>query len=99
MDGYFFYEAPCFDDDEVVITPEGLTTEGALAKQKAHGNRVTVPSFQIYQNPTIKLSEVKSRRFDVIDRAVQKARAEIMKQEDDRIFQALDGIFSGNKDI
>lgn len=38
------------------------------------------------------------RRFSVIDRAVQKARQDIMNQEDDAIFAALDAA-SGNKDI
>ena len=41
----------------------------------------------------------RKRRFHVIDRAVRKARREIMEQEDARIFQALDDVFeikSGN---
>jgi hypothetical protein len=44
------------------------------------------------------------RRFNVIDRAVQKARQEIMAQEDAAIFKAMDSIFdirfadSGNKE-
>jgi hypothetical protein len=30
--------------------------------------RVTIPEFEIYSNPTIRISEVKQRRFNVIDR-------------------------------
>jgi hypothetical protein len=37
------------------------------------------------------------RRFNVIDRAVQKARQEIMAQEDAAIFAILDGIAKGDK--
>ena len=38
----------------------------------------------------MRIAEVKRRRFNVIDRAVQKARQEMMAQEDANIFQALD---------
>jgi hypothetical protein len=39
----------------------------------------------------------KRRRFNVIDRAVQKARQEIMAQEDAAIFAILDGIICDRK--
>ena len=46
-------------------------------------------------------SGVKRRRFNVIDRAVQKARWEIMAQEDVDMFKVSNSIFvieeSGNK--
>jgi hypothetical protein len=41
-------------------------------------------------NPTVRISEVKRRRFNVIDRAQQKARQEIQAQEDANIFSAID---------
>jgi hypothetical protein len=52
--------------------------------------RITFPQFELYSNPTIKLSDVKRRRFNIIDRKVQKARQEIMAQEDSMIFDILD---------
>ena len=54
------------------------------------GDRVTVPEFEIVSNPTVRIAEVKRRRFNVIDRAQQKARQEIQAQEDANIFAALD---------
>lgn len=57
-------------------------------------NRVTVPQFQIFNNPTIKISDVKSRRFNIIDRNVRKAKQQIMAQEDASIFEALENIWS-----
>jgi hypothetical protein len=54
-------------------------------------NTVTLPTFDIVSNPTVRLSDVR-RRFNLIDRAVQKARQEIMAQEDSSIFDALDKI-------
>ena len=39
---------------------------------------------------SVRIAEVKRRRFNVIDRAVQKARQEIMAQEDANVFAAID---------
>lgn len=36
--------------------------------------RVTFPTFELYSNPSIKISNVKRRRFDLIDRHIQKAK-------------------------
>lgn len=54
--------------------------------------RVMLPTFEIYSNPTIKIADVKQRRFDLIDRNVQAARRQLMSQEDTKIFEALDKI-------
>lgn len=54
--------------------------------------RVRIPPFEIYSSPTISIKDVKRRRFNVIDRAVQKARQQLMSQEDDLVFQAMDAL-------
>lgn len=80
-------KATQFQHDEVIISPNGKINR----KSKGlGGRRVVVPTFEVFNNPTIRISEVKRRRFDVIDRAVQKARQEIMAQEDEAIFKAID---------
>lgn len=35
------------------------------------GQRVFAPTFEIYKNPTIRLSDIKSRRFSLIDRNIK----------------------------
>lgn len=42
--------------------------------EKVFGERVTIPEFELYSNPTVRISEVKQRRFNVIDRAPNKLR-------------------------
>jgi hypothetical protein len=54
--------------------------------------RVRIPPFEVYNSPSIKLSDVKRRRFKVIDWAVQKTRQQLMSQEDDLMFQAMDAL-------
>lgn len=56
------------------------------------GRRVVIPSFEIFSSPKIRISDIKQRRFNIIDRAVTKARQQIMAQEDEDIFKALDDL-------
>ena len=50
------------------------------APSKIFGNRVVVPEFEISANPTIRISEVKRRRFNVIDRAIAPRKFRITAQ-------------------
>jgi hypothetical protein len=54
------------------------------------GDRITVPTFEIVSHPKIRFSEIKQRRFSIIDRAQQRAKAEVMAEEDGIIFGAID---------
>lgn len=54
--------------------------------------KVVFPTFNIVSNPTIRTSEVKSHSFDAIDAIDRTARQQIMNQEDDAVFQALDNL-------
>jgi hypothetical protein len=65
-----------------------ITSRGKVAIK----NRVRIPPFEVYSSPSININEVKRRRFNIIDRAVQKARQQLMSQEDDSIFQAMDAL-------
>lgn len=80
-----------FQHNRLIIRSNGKPFRGR------HG-QVVIPDFEVYSSPTIKIGEVKRRRFNVIDRAVQKARRQLMSREDERIFKALDSLGnSGNK--
>jgi hypothetical protein len=64
-----------------------ITKDGKAGK---NNDRVIIPPFEVFSSPTIKIDEVKRRRFNLIDRSVQKARQQIMSRTDDAIFRALD---------
>jgi hypothetical protein len=56
-----------FEHDVINIDDrDNIGTDSHL--NRVFGRRVTVPEFELYANPTIKISEVKRRRFNVIDR-------------------------------
>lgn len=71
-----------------------ISSNGSGPESRVFGDRVVIPEFEIFANPTVRIAEVKRRRFNVIDRAVQKARQEIMAQEDANVFAALDAAAS-----
>jgi hypothetical protein len=80
---------PVYDRD-IDVAAVVVSSNGTGPESRVFGDRVTVPEFEIYSNPTVRIAEVKRRRFNVIDRAVQKARQEIMAQEDANVFAAID---------
>lgn len=84
---------PTYERD-IDVAAVVISSNGTGPESRVFGERVLVPEFEIYANPTVRIAEVKRRRFNVIDRAVQKARQEIMAQEDANVFAALDAASS-----
>lgn len=87
---------PVYDRD-IDVAAVVVSANGSAPESRVIGDRVTVPEFEIVSNPVVRIREVKQRRFNVIDRAVQKARQEIQAQEDSNVFAALD--FAGDSTL
>ena len=68
-----------------------ISRRGAVPDAIQEGEEVLVPTFEIATNPSIRLSEIKARRFYIVDRAQIKAKEAIQKEEDTNIFAALLG--------
>jgi len=66
-----------------------ISRRGAVPDQIQEGEEVLVPTFEIAANPTVRLAEIKARRFYIVDRAQIKAKEAIQKEEDTNIFNAL----------
>lgn len=80
---------PIYDRD-IDVSAIVISSNGSVPESRVFGDRVSVPEFEVVSNPTVRIAEVKRRRFNVIDRAQQKARQEIQAQEDANVFAALD---------
>jgi len=87
---------PVYDRD-IDVAAVVISSNGTAPESRVFGDRVTIPEFEIVSNPTVRISEVKRRRFNVIDRAQQKARQEIQAQEDANVFAALK--FAGDSSL
>jgi len=82
---------PIYDKDpDVTAYVVGEEGENILAITKPR--RVIFPLFEIASNPEIPLTQIKERRFDLIERAQDLARAQIQAAEDERVFAVLDAI-------
>lgn len=84
---------PVYDRD-IDVAAVVISSNGSVPESRVFGDRVSIPEFEVVSNPTVRIAEVKRRRFNVIDRAQQKARQEIQAQEDANVFAALD--FAGD---
>lgn len=82
---------PIYDKDpDVTAYVIGEEGENILAVTKLR--RVIFPLFEIASNPEIPLTQIKERRFDLIERSQELARAQIQAAEDERVFAVLDAI-------
>lgn len=67
---------PVYDRD-IDVSAVVVSSNGAVPESRIFGDRVTVPEIELASNPTVRIAEVRRRRFNVIDRAQQKARQEL----------------------
>lgn len=82
---------PIYDKDpDVAAFVVGEEGENIVSIQKPR--RVFFPLFEVASNPEIPLTQIKERRFDLIERAQDLAKAQIQAAEDERVFAILDSI-------
>lgn len=82
---------PIYDKDPDV-TAFVIGEEGRNIQAITKSRRVIFPLFEIASGPEIPLSELKNRRFDLIERAQELGKAAIQQAEDERVFAVLDSI-------
>lgn len=76
-----------------------LARRGATPDMIVEGEEVLVPTFEIATHPTVRLSEVKARRFFIVDRAQIKAKEAIQKVEDSEIFEVINTAIDGDHTV
>lgn len=74
---------------DIAVKSYVLGKRGAVPDQFVEVEELLVPTFEIATNPTIRLSEVKARRFYIVDRAQMKAKEGIQREEDTNIFNTI----------
>lgn len=88
---------PIYDKDpDVTAYVVGEEGENIVAITKPR--RVIFPLFEIASNPEIPLTQIKERRYDLIERSQDLARAMIQAAEDERVFAVLDAIATNGFD-
>jgi len=88
---------PIYDKDpDVTAYVVGEEGQNILAITKPR--RVIFPLFEIAANPEIPLTQIKERRFDLIERSLDLGKAQIQAAEDERVFAVLDSIATAGFD-
>lgn len=82
---------PIYDKDPN-ITAYVVGEEGENIVAVAKPKRVLFPLFEIASNPEIQLTEIKQRRFDLIERSVDLGKSEIQAEEDHKVFAVMDAL-------
>ena len=79
--------SPRFFDMSIVDTPYTMSTSSVIQQ---NAQEVPFPMFEIAANRTFNLSEIRQRRFNIIDSANIQARADIQAEEDRNILNAIE---------
>ena len=79
---------PVYDKD-IQIPATVISKRGQVPDRILEGERITVPTLEIASYPQVRFSQIKERRFNLIDRAQQKAKADLQAGEDEVIFTAV----------
>lgn len=74
---------------DVKVPAVTVSKRGRVPDSLVEGERVTVPLFEIASYPQVRFSQAKARRFNLIDRAQQRAKLDLMAIEDQNIFNAF----------
>jgi len=79
---------PVYDKD-VKVPAIIVSKRGQVPDAIVEGERITVPTFEIGSYPQVRYSQVKERRYNLIDRAQQRAKLDLMQEEDRNVFATI----------
>lgn len=82
---------PLYDKDPEVRA-YAVSEEGASIVGTSRGTRVMFPLFELACNPEIPLSQIKERRFDLVERSMNLGKSQIQAAEDTRVFDVFDAL-------
>ena len=74
---------------DIAVKSYVLAKRGSVPDQHGEGEELIVPTFEIAAYPQIRYSEIKARRFYIVDRAQVRAKDAIMRQEDTEVFTVI----------
>jgi hypothetical protein len=76
-----------------------ISRRGNVPDRIVEGEEVLVPLFELAVNPTIRLSEIKARRFYIVDRAQMKAKEALQKLEDTEVLSDINAAVKSNQTV
>ena len=76
---------------EVDVTAKSyvISKRGRVPDMFIEARELIVPTFEIATNPSIRMQEIRSRRYYIVDRAQVRAKDSLQRQEDTEVFKVL----------
>jgi hypothetical protein len=83
------------------VTAKSFTIgkRGAVPTSEIEAEELLVPTFELAANPVIRYSEVKQRRFYIVDRAQIRAKDSLQRQEDTEVFKVINAATPADQTI
>jgi len=83
------------------LTAKSFTVgkRGAVPTSEIEAEELLVPTFELAANPVIRYSEVKQRRFYIVDRAQIRAKDSLQRQEDTEVFKVINAATPADQTI
>lgn len=76
-----------------------VSKRGAVPTSEIEAEELIVPTFEIAANPVLRYSEVRARRFYIVDRAQIRAKDSLQRQEDTEVFKVINGATPSDQTI
>jgi hypothetical protein len=90
---------PIYDKD-IKIPAYVVGKRGQVPDRVVEGERFTVPTWELVSYPQARFSQIKARRFNLVDRIQTRARLDLAAIEDQNIFNAIEaGATSGTNPV
>jgi len=74
---------------DIAVKSYVIPRRGKVPDMYIEAEELLVPTFEIATNPSIKLNEIRARRFYIVDRAQIRAKDSIQRQEDTEAFKVI----------
>lgn len=74
---------------DIAVKSYVLPKRGSVPSSIIEAEELFVPTVELATNPTIRLAEIKARRFYIVDRAQARAKDALQRQEDVEIFRII----------
>jgi hypothetical protein len=76
-------------DFDVEVRGFTISEEGQAPEEQQRPDRVMVKTNPIISRPKVSFSQVRERRYDIVNRVVEKGKSEVLAGEDTKIFRLL----------
>ena len=76
-------------DFDVEVRGWLISEEGQAPEEQQRPKRVLVKTQEIVSRPKVSFAQIRERRYDIVNRVIEKAKAEVLAAEDQKIFDLL----------